>query len=173
MKLSNIGGIWEASGKPPFFSTNLATKYKYWVNARPGGIWMTLLIIWSMPEKEPDVLPQEAEEHLHQRDCQTVDAAITSAMTSVLPSLDRPSRSIKFKTTIFSEQTLNIALFRSFKNHYQAWNHVQTYLTKLNFQNKPFQAKTSLPLTAAEFKSHPENTSFTRKIGPTNHITKT
>ena len=36
--------------------------------------------------------------------CRTVDAAIASAMTSVLPSPDRSPRSIKFKTTTFSEQ---------------------------------------------------------------------
>ena len=57
--------------------------------------------------------------------CRTVDAAIASAMTSVLPRLNFYSILFKFKATTFYKQTLNIALFDPFNNHHQACNYAK------------------------------------------------
>ena len=121
-----------------------------------------------MPEKELDALLQEAKKHLRQRDCQTVDAAIASAMTSMLPSLDRSSWSIKSKTTTFSKQTLNTALFHSLNNHYQAWNHVRFYFTKL-LKLAPLQTKTHLPPTAVKSGHTMQILTLIERLTPTNH----
>lgn len=62
--------------KPPFFSANLATKYKYWAEARPGGIRMASPI---------------TEEPLRQGDWRSryERAVFRLPGTSALPSLGR------------------------------------------------------------------------------------
>ena len=89
------GRPWE---KPPFFSTNIATKYKYWSDTRPADIWMALLIFdkclkknWTLSCRRPKSI---SAKEIAGRDTRQL----------WLACLECSSRSIKFKTTTLSEE---------------------------------------------------------------------